>query len=177
MRSMVLLLFLLLFPAQTVAQQYQDLKCPLFSGTEDFGKCTDRQWSSYLGKYVCLIDHFAGIQYDNDKYQGQPFVGRIRPIESKFFMEIAEDSSVSCRSAFAVFVPDEKSCMTKYKMVVKSKDFFTRGEIGYSALNPQTFTTAGGAGGITIVDGGRFGGYYSSGWDSYTFQGRCEKLN
>ncbi len=60
------------------------------------------------------------------------------------------------------------------QMTVKSKSIFLR-ENGYSALLPQTFVTTGGQ--MVIVAGGRFNGNYRFGWDSYAFEGRCEKLN
>jgi hypothetical protein len=169
MRSKLLLLFLLLFPSQSIAQQ--DLKCDVKS--QDFMECLERGWRSYLGKYLCLIDHVSGIQYDNDAGRGQPFVGRIRPTEDKFFMEISEDSSSECRH-LPSFPSSIDNCRTKYKMTVKSKSIFLRQD-GWSATNPQTFMTDGGK--MVMVAGGRFGGNYNYGWNSYAFEGRCEKLN
>ena len=166
MRSTLLLLFLLLVPTQTAAQQ--NLECMKQKG--NILECQERQWREYLGKYLCLIDHVAGIQYDNDEGRGQPYVGSIRPTEDKFFMEITEDSSHTCGDFLDVLSSvDTKDCTTKYKMTVKSKNIFLR-ENGYSALLPQIFATLGGK--MVIVLGGRFNGNYRWGWDNYAFEGR-----
>jgi len=167
---MIALSVLALIPASALAQQ--DLKCDV-TKVQDYLDCSDLQFKTYLGKYLCVIDHVAGIQYDDELGNTRPFVGRIKPTEDKFFMEIAEDSSLECGSIWPA-ATQTKDCRTKYKMTVKSKSIFLR-ENGYSALLPQTFVTTGGQ--MVIVAGGRFNGNYRFGWDSYAFEGRCEKLN
>jgi len=150
----------------------EDLKC--YDQKLDFQNlqaCVEREEKSYLGKYLCLIDHVGGIEYDNDYGKGDPYVGRIKPTEDRFFMEISEDSSISCSVIHQA--PDD-SCKIKYKMTYKSKNIFLR-EDGYSALIPATFHTSGGV--MMIVAGGRFNGDYKYGWNSYVFDGRCEKIN
>jgi hypothetical protein len=167
MRFALALMILTFVPCHSSAQQ--DLKCDVKK--QDFMACAERQDKTYLGKYICILDQVAGIQYDDDKTV-RPYVGRIKPTEDRFFMEIREDDSLECAYVFPA--PITKECKTKYKMEVKSKNLFLR-ENGYSALLPQRFITTGGQ--MTIVAGGRFAGNYRFGWDNYVFEGRCEKLN
>jgi hypothetical protein len=168
MRHVPISILLLVWPLCGFAQQ--DLKCDF--RRPGYLECQEREWKTYLGKYVCLLDHVGGIQYSDDAGRGRPFVGRIRPTEDKFFMEILEDSTLPCDA----MLPSAQAgnCKTKYKMAVKSQNIFLR-EDGWSALLPQSFRTTGG--GMTISAGGRFGGSYRFGWDSFVFDGRCEKIN
>jgi hypothetical protein len=118
MRYVLMCIFLVARPAHSLAQQ--DLKCD--SKRANYGECKEREWRTYLGKYLCLIDHVGGIQYDNDLGRGNPVIGRIKPSEDKFFMEISEDSSLDCGAILPA--PRTNDCRTKYKMTVKSKNIF-----------------------------------------------------
>jgi len=170
MRTAFVFVFLFFCPIASWAQE--DLKCDVKK--PGYAECDERQWKSYLGKYFCVIDHVAGIQYDEDDELGKsrPFVGRIVPREEKFFMEISEDASISC--GMILPGPADDSCKTKYKMTIRSKSIFLR-ENAYSALIPQLFVTTGGK--MAIIAGGRFRGNYAFGWNNYAFEGRCEKIN
>jgi hypothetical protein len=169
MRSIFAAAILAFIPSGVFAQQ--DLKCDIKN--RDYFDCQERELKSYLGKYLCVVDHVAGIQYEDELGKTQPFVGGIRPAEDRFFMEITEDSSLSCGSLIdRSFETGE--CRTKYAMSFKSKNRFLQ-QTGYSASFPGKFITASGQ--MLISAGGKYRGYSRSGWHSYIFEGRCEKLN
>src|SRR5262249_1317131 len=142
MRYMLVLGLFLLLTAHGKAQD--DLKCNKLLGNDnipkgnitEYDQCTDRQDKSYLGKYLCVIDHVGGIQYDDNSPKAEPWIGSIKPKEDRFFMEISEDASVDCGMLFGSGIAT--NCKTKYKITFKSKNIFLR-ENSYSALVPQIF--------------------------------------
>jgi hypothetical protein len=140
MRYLFVCIFLLGLPAYGSAQE--DLKCDL--SKKDWAECQEQQWKSYLGKYLCLIDHVAGIQHHDDHEGGEPYVGRIKPTEEKFFMEVSEDSSLDCRADFPLPTATTTGCQMKYRMTVKSKNIFLRVNGWSASLAPHIFFAPGG---------------------------------
>jgi hypothetical protein len=136
-------------------------------------QCIEREESAMLGKYFCVIDRVAGIQYE--KSEATPYVGRIHVTDDKFFMQIEKDNSIPCDVLFGVggLPPD---CKSKYKMTIKSDlGLFGEGK-AWSATTPYDFKISVGRGEIFIVSTGRFWANYRFN-SSYVFEGKCEKLN
>jgi hypothetical protein len=133
----------------------------------DVAKCLEKM----LGKYLCVYDHVAGIQYSDKERKGVPFVGSIRPAHTQFFIEIRREASANCTSlgAYAPYVPD---CKLQYELQVKGDDEVVP-EHAYSGLMVQDFS--GHRGTFRIYEDGRFHAFYSFG-NLYVSQGRCQKI-
>jgi hypothetical protein len=140
-----------------------------------WAECLEREHAAALGKYLCLIDRVAGIQYAGDEKNGTPYVGAIKVPDSKFFMQIEKDNSISC-AALGYPVPFESDCKSKYKMTIKSDlALFGEGK-AWSATTPYDFQISVGHGDISLSSTGRFSANYRY-TSSYVYEGRCEKLN
>jgi hypothetical protein len=151
------------------AQAECDFKDP------NWDQCIERQHAAMLGKYFCVIDRVAGIQYPKGDEKATPDVGRIHVTDDKFFMEIEKDNSIPCDILLGV--PGlSTDCKSKYKMTIKS-DLVLFGEgKAWSATTPYDFHISVGRGEIFIVSTGRFWANYRY-TSSYVFEGKCEKLN
>jgi hypothetical protein len=73
----------------------------------DWADCIQKDQESRVGKYFCFIENTAGIQYNKD---GSTFVGGIKPINEKFFVEIRpfhtrDTRRLACDRAFGLLYP------------------------------------------------------------------------
>jgi hypothetical protein len=134
----------------------------------DYFDCYDRKM---LGKYVCVYDHIAGIQYKDDKHTGQPFVGGINPNHSKFFMEISRDPTARC-DYVGSYVPHDDACKLKYKLTVKGDDEVIPSP-AYNGTFIQDFSSSLGL--VSIYENGHFNAYFYAP-NMYISEGRCEKI-
>jgi hypothetical protein len=165
----------------------------------DWADCIQREQQSRVGKYFCFVENSAGIQYNDD---GSPFVGRIKPSNEKFFVEIREYGlgrdyrrKVCEESAFGVLrgsksVKGEKlqgdfserygnSCLANYAWKFSVDGFFC-------ALSKDTYrcsaTFTSNLGVFSMSSKNEFDWFKETrqsehGLNLYVSQGKCEKIN
>jgi hypothetical protein len=171
MKVVWLLALLVLSLSSAVAQD-----CRSLFGVE-YNRCTRQQERAMMGKYLCIVDRVAGIQYKEGDGVGTPFVGQIRLPTDRFFLELSEDNTMSCGLFANVFPENDPElfarCKSRFKMTAKLDALFAPDGIGYSAGHPTYYNTSRGF--FSIAQNGAFSGYYHL-YNSYAYEGRCEKI-
>lgn len=145
-----------------------------------FKACEDAKKNKRLGKYFCFIKNMAGIQYplkEKTKYSdpdmnAQPFIGKIRPNEDKFFMEISRNklADVCKEGSETRKFCDDDTIQEKFEIRSKSKDVLAYGQ----SSDSYAFHHLDGA--FVLYGTSEFKSFMTFG-SSYVTEGRCEKID
>lgn len=138
----------------------------------EYRACKARENDARIGKYFCYVSQTAGIQFQTNKDENpNPYVGKIRLITDKFFIEIKRNPNSFLCAGSAVTKSDcAEMDGEDYLFESKSDNAIDAG----TSYGTYAFNSA--AGSFKLYGNLKFVSF-TTGTSSYVSIGACERIN